>query len=41
MQRAKTTHGGDFSLDNLRLMPFLAEIGAQYAEQHVRLEHLL
>ena len=41
MQRAKTTYGGDFTLDNLRIMPFFAEIGARYAEQHVRLEHLL
>ena len=41
MRRAKATHGGDFSLDNLRIMPFFAETGAQYAGRNVRLEHLL
>ena len=41
MRHAKATHGGDFSLDNLRIMPFFAEVGARYAERNVRLEHLL
>ena len=41
MRSAKTAYGGDFSLDNLRIMPFFSEIGAQYAERNVRLEHLL
>ena len=41
MRRAKATYGGDFSLDNLRIMPFFAETGANYAGQNVRLEHLL
>ena len=41
IQQAQKTYGGDFSLDNLRIMPFFAEVGARYAETHVRLEHLL
>ena len=41
MRHARTTHGGDFSLDNLRIMPFFAEVGARYAERNVHLEHLL
>ena len=36
----QTTYGG-FTLDNLRLMPYLIEIGKRYAQEHVRLEHLL
>ena len=29
-----------FTLDNIELMDFLGEMGASYAEEHVRLEHL-
>jgi hypothetical protein len=30
---------GQFQLDNIELIPLLQELGAEYAEQHVRLEH--
>lgn len=30
-----------FTMDNLRLMPFLQEQGAEYAKEHVVIEHLL
>jgi patatin-like phospholipase/acyl hydrolase len=32
---------GRFSLSNTRMIPFLAEIGKNYAERNVRIEHLL
>jgi hypothetical protein len=38
---AKTAYGGDLAMDNVRIMPFFAEVGRRYAEQFVRLEHLL
>jgi hypothetical protein len=34
------THSG-FALDNTKLIPLLREIGATYAAEHVRAEHLL
>jgi patatin-like phospholipase/acyl hydrolase len=32
---------GSFTLNNTRMRPFLAEIGREYAEKNVRIEHLL
>jgi uncharacterized protein len=34
------THG-EMTLNNLRTMPFLAELGANYAEKNLKLEHIL
>jgi hypothetical protein len=34
------THGG-LGIDNLRLIPFLQEVGRAYAREHVKLDHLL
>ncbi len=30
---------GQFQLDNLKMIPLLQELGKEYAERHVRLEH--
>ena len=41
VQTAKKEFRGGFTLDNLRLIPFLARIGREYAEKNVSLDHLL
>jgi patatin-like phospholipase len=40
MNRARETSRSGITLDNLMLIPFLRELGARYAEAHVRAEHL-
>lgn len=37
--RAQATSKGGITLDNLMLIPFLREVGARYAEAHVKPEH--
>ena len=39
--KAKQYGKAGLSLDNLRLIPFLQEIGREYAEKHVRAEDLI
>ena len=38
--KIKQQAGGQMQLDDLRLIPFLQELGAEYANEHVRKEHL-
>ncbi len=38
---AKKRYGGGFGLDNLRIIPYLMEAGRRYAEENVKIEHLL
>ena len=40
MTRARQTSRSGITLDNLVLIPFLRELGARYAEAHVKAEHL-
>jgi len=41
MDIAKRMSKGGITLDNLALIPFLRELGAQYAESHLRVQDLL
>ena len=38
--KIKALPRGQFQLDNLKLIPLLQELGREYADKHVRLEHL-
>ncbi len=40
LSSAKRTSKSGITLDNLELIPYLRELGARYAEEHVRAEHL-
>ena len=40
VKNATKQYHGDWTLDNLRLIPFLQESGTQYAREHVSKEHL-
>ena len=41
LAHAKTLNKAGITLDNLTMMPFLRELGARYADEHVHAEHLL
>jgi len=41
IEGAKRRYGGGFDIDNLRMIPYLTEVGRGYAERNVRVEHLL